>query len=631
MRIRINRFRSLLSGIYALRKCRNRKILLITLLNICVASYKRILAITIKTASKVTPHTLRAIVGSRLGRYIQYNSSQARRYIRRDIDIHQFFRILLERKVKYVVLRWFDQLPNICEGEDLDILLDDRDVSRVSDLFVFHDNRHIPVDLYSVTGIEGTSYKSVPYYPPHLAAKILSNRMLLHDIYSVPSPDDYFLSLVYHVVFHKGEDSGLALYSYSHSKNSGHDYVSVLKSLSAATRFAVSSFEYYALFSFLQREGWVPTLDTLRVLSRSDTFLQVLLDSQIVNTTDIPEGLMVFVVRDWAVKNKRLDFILERLSSSQLDIVSVESISRSNRCDAINFIRGGKWDRGPYPVSGGEPAVVIVAYDYDPKHPSIDSLKKYPFIANQNILIKHRIRDEINAELPLWKQVNCLHSADDIAESLQYIRVALPDREDALLDRVRERQRIFATEFPVLETYKPNGTRSKTEKINFNGRLAVKKTFKLGCERFAKREIFAYQTFSDLCDAVPPLLAYSSNYIIIPWYENALDGLTSRQKKATIRQFSGKILAAMRCFYENGYAIIGFYPGNLIITPEGDLKIIDFEFIYKYESIPSDFSQCYDLAGIPADFNGDLPVDSKKSGHTYNNTWKGFLDIESSL
>ena len=82
----------------------------------------------------------------------------------------------------------------------------------------------------------------------------------------------------------------------------------------------------------------------------------------------------------------------------------------------------------------------------------------------------------------------------------------------------------------------------------------------------------------------------------------------------------------MRCFYENGYAIIGFYPGNLIITPEGELKIIDFEFIYKYQSVPSEFRLSYDLVGIPTDFDGDLPRGTTGKSHTYENTWRDFLD-----
>ena len=82
----------------------------------------------------------------------------------------------------------------------------------------------------------------------------------------------------------------------------------------------------------------------------------------------------------------------------------------------------------------------------------------------------------------------------------------------------------------------------------------------------------------------------------------------------------------MRCFYSYGYAIIGFYPGNLIITPAGELKIIDFEFIYKYKTRPSSFSMSYDLAGVPPDFDGDLPIDTKGKGHTYSNTWRGLLE-----
>ena len=294
----------------------------------------------------------------------------------------------------------------------------------------------------------------------------------------------------------------------------------------------------------------------------------------------------------------------------------------------MTYIRGGKWDRGPYPVSGGAPAVIIVAYDYAPEKPSVSMLEKYPFISNKSIEIKHAIRNDLNAVMPLWRHTNSIHSADDTAEAWDYIDIAMSDQAQYLRDEINKRQAVFAATYPVLETIYANSTRSKVEKINFNGHYAIKKTFKIGFERFAEREAFVYKTFSKMIETVPPLLKCGTNYIIIPYYDNILLNLSDREKRNVIRKFADEILGTMRCFYDNGYAMIGFYPGNLIVTSSGDLKIIDFEFLYSYRLKPPTFMSSYDLSGVPANFEGDLPRGSEDGGHTYKNTWRPFIDFQ---
>ena len=63
----------------------------------------------------------------------------------------------------------------------------------------------VQFDIYPESNLEG----DIAYYPPHLASQILKTRRRLECGVWVPSPREYFLSLTYHALFHKGFNAGL--------------------------------------------------------------------------------------------------------------------------------------------------------------------------------------------------------------------------------------------------------------------------------------------------------------------------------------------------------------------------------------------------------------------------------------
>ena len=321
------------------------------------------------------------------------------------------------------------------------------------------------------------------------------------------------------------------------------------------------------------------------------------------------------------MRHNKLEVIVSKLREARLDVLMTIILDPAQIQSASTAIRGGKWDKGPYPVSGGPPAAMIVCYDYHPKPPSSAVLKTHPYVKNENVLVKHAIRDYLNQEMLLFFHTNCIHSADDEAEAWLYLENVLPSRVDQIRREVYARRDAYKTGYPVLHLYDSIRSRAKIELIEFRGQRAVKKTFKVGMERFAEREAFAYRTFSRLISTVPPLLEQGPNYVIIPWFENLLEGVTSVERHTLIRSHADSVLQSMRTVFEQGYALIGFHPGNLLITPENDLKLIDFEFLYEYESRPETFSESYDIVGIPRDFDGDLPRGLPDEGHTFANTW----------
>lgn len=73
-------------------------------------------------------------------RYYIKPMKSPRVYIRKGIGRMEFFEALNKRNVDYVLLRWWEDLPEIPEGEDLDILVRDEHRDLMKDLVTFRDN-----------------------------------------------------------------------------------------------------------------------------------------------------------------------------------------------------------------------------------------------------------------------------------------------------------------------------------------------------------------------------------------------------------------------------------------------------------------------------------------------------------
>lgn len=552
-----------------------------------------------------------------------------RRYICPRLGIEGFFNALNQRRVRYVILRWFDDLPEWPAGEDIDLLVHDDDLQKTEGLFVNVPRAH-PVDLYSITAQPGSNYRGLPYYPPHLAEKLLSTRVLFRDRYYVPEKDVHFLSLAYHAVYHKGQESGLPdSRERTRATVADHDYTAILTEMADKLGYA-TPITFEDLHRLLAHEGWSPPVDTLRKLAMGDPWLERLLP-QVSDKHDTDGELIVLVIRQWAIDNHQLDFILGWLDAHNFDTVRVKHLTAEEVSRVKAAVRGGEWGRGPYPVSGGPPSVVVVMYDYHPTPSDAGARHLQPHVRNSNVLLKNKLRDAINNRSLRTKWTNCVHSSDDTVEAWQYINVLCPEFEPALKQEVQQRRAAYRTVYPVIANLSRNNRRAKVEKIVYKGDYAVKKTFKKGRERFADRERYVYGELSSRHSCIPPLLAAGTNYLIIPWYENVLDCLAKRERRALIRKFAYKIVELMKFFYDQGYALVNFYEDNLIITPDNKLLVVDFEFLYKYREKPASFLASYDVAGLPRDFEGDLPSGTYPGrSQDYGRAWRPIFgcDIE---
>lgn len=141
------------------------------------------------------------------------------RYISSLLGPINFLKKFDELEIKYVVLRWFE---NLQELKEVDLLVSDEDIKKVDEIFNSYPGI-IPCDVYTVSGHFGCNYQSFPYYPPKLAKRILENRKKWKGMFWVPSTEDYFWSLLYHVVYHKGINSGFPIKNTERHQNLGNN------------------------------------------------------------------------------------------------------------------------------------------------------------------------------------------------------------------------------------------------------------------------------------------------------------------------------------------------------------------------------------------------------------------------
>ena len=550
---------------------------------------------------------------------------RTRHYLSPLIKIEDFFQNLNDQNIKYSLLRWFEDLPEIQSNEDIDLLIEDYDLEKVQKT-IDKQPGIIPFDIYSKTGIPGSDFQSLPYYSLSLAEKTLNETILYKNKFKVPTRENYFYLLAYHAVFHKGENSGLQCkkYKLQITNKPDHDYLDYLKQGAKEAQLKVDDFTLEGLHTLLELKGYAPPADTQYKLSSQNNYLKsYLADSH--NRSEYllkNKGLVCFIAREKIIEHGLLDELKKYIQKEGFTILKEKKIEEPYKIKFIQKVRGGNWNQGPWPVSGGFPEVIIVALDVYPVEPTADDMAKHPGITNKRIINKTEIRDFINQCLPdESKWFNGIHSSDNEIQAVEYLTLAGLD-ENEIYTEIAKHKKAFSTEYPVINVLSQYSKRAKVELISFNGKKAVKKTFKPMCERFLANEIEAYKLFNGKLP-IPELLETGDNYIITSYIE----GSKPLGYKIGINTLK-KCLNILRQLYETGYSLLDFKPGNFLLDSNDNLYLIDFEFLYKYDVKPS-FLNCYDLAGIPETLDHSLIPNNHipKGTKQYDALWYRFTHV----
>jgi hypothetical protein len=519
-----------------------------------------------------------------------------------------------------VVLRWFEELPRVEPGHDIDMLVDDEHVELVQRLLADRPPRKggQHVDVYSVSGLPGSDLDGIPCFPPRFAQAMLDTAVWLRDAYRIPNPRYHFLGLAYHAAYHKGYASGLRTDSGADEvrRSASHDYETVLTDL--ATRLGESMVPTLdGVDRYLAAQDLRPPLDALNRLARSNPWIEEHFLRKLPDVDPVWRGLTVFVIRERA--EPLLEVATRELDRAGFEILEVVPLDDAQRAAAQASVRGGNWTQGPWPVSGGGPSVFIVAYDVAPKFAAGAGIGA---VDVRTAVAKEGVREAMQRGVEAGRRYNPLHSSDDAHQAVDYLE-ALQDPE--MMARLRRSAQDLvdacAVPFPVVRFLAPENPqrRARVALVDHpvHG-LSVCKVFRPGAARFYERELRARTELRDLPE-IPDLLDHGKNWLLTSLYQDDGRHVLRRLRYRGLVQLRPEASRALAMFarslHERGLFLLDLTTHNLVSDPVNGLRVLDLEFIQEYKGSVPDLAAAYTVRGVAAEGlsagggNYDVPVD----------------------
>lgn len=526
---------------------------------------------------------------------------------------------LAAANLDYVVLRWFDSLPIMEPGEDLDILVADHHLADFQALLE-EEPGTIPIDLYSVSGLPASDYQKAAYYPPALAREILSTAQTHASGFRVPSATEHLRSLAYHAVYHKGPRSGIPSDRAISVADPEHNYQQVLTTLARTEGIVSIPATLEEWDDYLASVVWRPSPDAMRKLGPSNPWIAAGADEGCQPAAGYGE-LAVFLVREETLKVLELAEVLAVLDHFGFDVLAARELSAEGRARCESAVRGGNWGRGPYPRSGGPPSVLVAALHYAPAARWEAIQERYPHLTNADVLrAKLRLRDLVQASVPKDYAFNPAHSADNESEAYEYLAAGAPE----LLPHVRiarnERASHVAPDVPVLQPLSM-GRRSRVDIVRGENGPVVRKTYYPHSLRHLNREIGLMEELHGKVDAVPPVLSRGPNWFTSPYYSNTLGQLVpGKLVPLPILRDMVRVLSEL---HDRGFDLVDAQPKNFLNDPNEGLKVIDFEFAYEYAGGLPPLADSMNFCGTPSEYEGDYPV----GDHSYERCWLPYAGV----
>jgi hypothetical protein len=517
-----------------------------------------------------------------------------RRYVDPSMSVEAFLKALNADGIQYAVLRWFDILPRVEPGEDIDILVSDEDLPRLDAYLTGRKGSGQACDIYTTSGLPGTSFRGIAYFPVERARELLSTAVLKDGLVRVPDPKRHFLSLAYHAVYHKGYSSGLpSTVSNAPPKHrKDHDYAASLAAIAREAGFDLHDFSLESLEETLAAEHWRPSLDALEKLFAGNAWIRDRFFAEVAAVPRHWRGFTILLVRDEGMRY--LDDVRKIVVEEGFDILAEAAIEGTAKEKTARETRGGNWGRGPWPQSGGLPSYALAVYDCHPIPPGEELSRQHPGLVNARIMaLKLKLRDYANERRKPAERCNIAHSADNAAQARYYAEMALPPGTiERLEPEILRLYESFVTPYPVIRDLSRDARRAKVEVVEYRGRQAVCKTYRPGREDFLARELLAREIGADLPET-SPILEAGDRYFVTELYE---DKIRELGRLRPLYQDHGylpprvirRVRAFREAFRERGYELAGLRPANFVWDERRGLRVLGFESIVRRDGNGSD-------------------------------------------
>ena len=354
------------------------------------------------------------------------------------IGVPAFLSWLRAENVNYVVLRFFEKLPELYrEAGDIDILLSNEDKERVKKHL--QDNAHlltgvskdIRLGLHAASGEQGT----IPYYPPLLARQILENAIDGPAGSRIPSPEDALRSFIYHALYHakKGYAAGIPSALKEHTEqNPENDYAGVIQEMADALGISPGR-TMEELDDYLATEGWRPKLDTLAKLGETNAWVY---DRFFALGQGGPVGLAVFMLREWVYENGLADQAVSIIKENGFTVLREKILTGEEKKRATETLRGGSWGENPDGTNTGwQPAVALIVVDMKCVKMPPAYARGYEHFKIRNL--KNVLRTTFDTE-----DRGSVHSTDNAHESWEYIDICFPGEVEAVRSELASLARV---------------------------------------------------------------------------------------------------------------------------------------------------------------------------------------------
>ena len=351
--------------------------------------------------------------------------------IPKTLGVASFLTWLGQEKIQYIVLRFFEELPELHrEAGDLDLLVSDEDKPKVLQYLTSSCNQFkedagdIRVGLHSVSGDRGM----VPYYPPPLARAMLERAVSGPAGSLIPEPKDALFSMMYHALYHikKGYASGIpsehSNYTDRHPEN---DYAGLIFDQAAQLNLDVGR-TMEAMDNFLAREGWRPKIDTLAKIAETNAWVRDRFFSTLKKRAD---GLAVFILREWVVRAKLVEDFVDEITKEGFIVLRRSILKTEQKIYVHDQLRGGTWgadDDGDTEL--WQPSAVLVLID--PQCASLPKSYASGFEQFRIRKLKERLRKRFD------EKRSSVHSTDNSVESWDYVETCFPDEIEEIQNQV---------------------------------------------------------------------------------------------------------------------------------------------------------------------------------------------------
>ena len=534
---------------------------------------------------------------STLASLLFYKSSKTdsvRTYLRRDYNLEDFFKFATESKVRYVILRWFEKLPEVDRGEDIDILVHSDDLHLIEPFFTKYPLMgNQKFDIYPSSFDYNKNYNNVSYYPEKIAKIVLDDTEILNSIYRVPAHKTYIKSFCFHILFHKAERSSFTLNGISEEFVPEHNYPKILNQICKEEFRSLKD-----IFEYLRINNFLPSIDTMKKYAgilKSKALIELIreYEKEFYRSDNLVGDCAMLVIRSELANQKELlDHLDLQLKSSGYEVIeTLDDVPDHFKSSA----RGNNWDKGPYPISGGFPSKLMIVYNNKPKY----FVNEDGFLQDRNIkILKESIRRITANILPYSKQFNGLHTTDNIYETIEYARYVSESFQNKVsrLIKKSEDNSSIVNRFNVKKSLTAFGRRADVYKIEYNQGYALLKIFKSTYQAHFRNELNFYKIANENGLQVPKLLEAGDNYFITEFVEGRRINfnLTDLFSKGLIlqKEYDNFIRSCHKLNLFNS----DFIFANNILLANGKIIFYDFEFMQKY--VESSVTP-YEILGIP--------------------------------